>query len=88
MSRNDDRRPATAMTRFEAGPASATSASPRRPPRSMFGLTGVGFAQPKKNAPPDMRAEMTSMSAPSGSKWTTGLRVRRPNSLAVPSPSR
>ncbi len=72
------------MTRFEMGPAAATQASARRPPRSIDGLTGVGFAQPMKK-PPAQR-DATSRMTRGGSRWTMGLSVRRPNSLAVPSP--
>src|SRR5450759_530447 len=78
--------PAIAMTRFETGPAAATQASARRPPRSIDGLTGVGFAQPMMKPP--RSADATSRSEPNGSRWTIGLSVRRPNIFAVPSPSR
>ena len=76
-----------AMIRFEAGPARATATSPFRRSRRFEGLTGVGLAQPKSSPLPD-RAVSTRSSPPNGSKWTIGLRVSRPNTLAVPSPSR
>jgi hypothetical protein len=47
-------------------------------------LTGVGFAQPKRNPP--MKIETTVISPPIGSKCTIGLSVMRPNSFAVASP--
>src|SRR5258706_8847494 len=78
--------PAIASTRFEIGPAAATSASPHRPPRRVIGLTGVGLAQP--NPKPRKRKETASIRPPTGSKWARGSRVSRPNSLAVPSPRR
>ena len=57
----------------------------------MNGLTGVDLAHPKPSALP-VAAEPMNVSArsvpPTGSKWAIGLRVRRPNSFAVPSPRR
>ena len=75
-----------AMTRLDAGPASATASSPFRRSRRLFGLTGVGLAQPKTNPPPS--TETTRRSPPIGSKWATGFSVSRPNNLAVASPRR
>ena len=83
--------PIAARTKFEIGPAAATSASPCRPAPRFIGLTGVGFAQPNPSAPPEMAEPMkvrASSEPPTGSKWATGFRVSRPNILAVPSPRR
>ena len=80
------RAPASAMRKFDAGPASATNTSPLRRSRRFAGLTGVGFAHPMRNPP--MTTDTMVMRPPAGSKWTIGLSVRRPNSLAVASPCR
>ncbi len=75
--------PATAMIRFEAGPASATRTSPLRRSRRLFGLTGVGFAQPKMSPPP-RNVVSTRSRPPIGSKWTTGLRRQPAEHLGRP----
>ena len=51
-------------------------------------MTGVGLAQPNPNEPAEARNETARSGPPTGSKWAIGLSVRRPNSFAVPSPSR
>src|SRR3954453_12601123 len=80
-----------ASTKVDSGPATDNSASPRLQPSRFIGLTGVGLAQPNPIGAPDA-AEPMKVSArsvpPTGSKWTIGLRVSRPNIFAVPSPSR
>ncbi len=73
-----------AMSQLAPGPASATMSSPLRRSRRLATLTGVGFAQPMM-IPPSV-TETSVISAPSGSKWATGLREMRPNSFAVASP--
>ena len=79
--------PSAAMMRFETGPASgdeglavAPAAQVRRVDRRRLG--------PAEQDAGRTAATMTSSSPPSGSKWTIGLSVSRPNSFAVPSPSR
>src|SRR4051794_29137511 len=61
---------------------------PRAPPSRFNGWTGVGFAQPNPNDPPEPMKLIASRTPPTGSKWTTGLSVSRPNILAVASPRR
>ena len=51
----------------------------------LYGLTGVGLAQPMKK-PPTI-ALSASRPPPSGSKCASGLRVSRPCQRAVESPS-
>ncbi len=55
---------ATAISRFETGPAAATQASARRPPRSIDGLTGVGFAHPMKKPAPTAETRRARASQP------------------------
>ena len=49
-------------------------------------LTGTGFAQPKTPTVLSARSAGTR-SVPTGSTWTTGLRLRRPALFAVSSPN-
>lgn len=67
-----------ARSRFIDGPASATMAGPRRRFRRAGGEKGTGLPQPKPTS--------TTARVPTGSRWRSGFRVRRPASRAVWSP--
>jgi hypothetical protein len=73
---------------FMAGPAIATSTMSRRGLFRRSNETGTGLAQPNMNGDPDTRRKAGSAMVPIGSMWASGLRVRRPITEAVSSPSR
>jgi hypothetical protein len=71
------------------GPASETKAKSFIPSRRLKGSTGTGLAPPKINVPPDPKYVIRGMRRlMKGSMCEIGLRVIRPNILAVGSPSR
>src|SRR5258708_23222051 len=72
----------TAMKRFAAGPASATTTIARRGLRSALVATGTGFAHPNSSPPTASRRPGTS-TVPMGSMWRSGFKLRRPSISAV-----
>ena len=78
--------PPSAINRLLAGPAAATSAKSRRGERRLRKSTGTGLAHPISGSPV-IAASSGNSKVPIGSMCATGLRVRRPRSRAVGSPS-
>src|SRR5678809_662266 len=76
----------TANTTLLAGPASATSAKPFRPPQSLEGFVFTGLPHPRNPAPiSDVTAG--SSTVPIQSTCANGLSVTRPSRSGVSSPN-
>ena len=82
-----------ARKKFIAGPATATTAMPRRGSRNFQADTGTGLAQPNMNSTRWMVSNWKisrkpgSRMVPTRSTWRSGLSDSRPACRAVSSPS-
>lgn len=78
---------ATAKIIFVNGPAKATRAMSFLPSLRLNGSIGTGFAAPKITGEPEKIRRSGRRMLIKGSIWLWGLSVKRPESLAVGSPS-
>ena len=80
-----------ASTRLVNGPATPTNAAPHSPPLTLSGRNGTGLAPPNIGVlcvtPFIITSKAGNAIVKTGSICLTGLRVRRPFSFAVSSPS-
>jgi len=72
---------------FVRGPASPVMAMSFFGSLKCIGFIGTGFAAPKITGEPEMSKSTGSAMLIIGSRWGMGLRVSRPITLAVGSPS-